>query len=96
MRSPRKGKPFRCWTRSRAVPLSRPTSATPLHLTAAKRLASDCDPRAACDAGWRHSARCTSGSGLQLAAKGNFPVAEHGLTTQSPSGLYIIVEGVSY
>jgi hypothetical protein len=60
------------------------------------RLTSDCDPRAVCDAGWRHSARCPSGSGLQLAAKGSFPVAEHGLTTQSPSGLYIIVEGVSY
>jgi hypothetical protein len=96
MRPPRKGKPFLCWTRSCAVPHSRPISATPLHVTAAKSLALDCDQRAARDAGWWHSARSASGSGLQLATRGSFPVAEHGGTIQSSPGLYIIVEGVSH
>jgi hypothetical protein len=39
MHPPRRGKPFRGWTLSRAVPHSRPTSATPLQVTAAKSLA---------------------------------------------------------
>src|SRR6266508_2547475 len=74
----------------------RPTSATPLQVTAAESLALDCDQRAARDARWRHSARSALGSGLQLATRGSFPVAQHGGTIQSSSGLYIIVKGVSH
>jgi hypothetical protein len=96
MRPPHKDNPFLCGTRNRAVPHSRPTSATPLQVTAAESLALDCDQRAARDARWRHSARSALGSGLQLATRGSFPVAQHGGTIQSSSGLYIIVKGVSH
>ncbi len=34
--------------------------------------------------------------GFNLPTRGSFPVAQHGGTIQSSSGLYIIVKGVSH
>jgi len=94
MHPPRRGKPFRGWTLSRS-PFSSNLGNAPAG-NSCRELALDCDQRAARDARWRHSARSASGSGLQLATRGSFPVAQHGGTIQSSSGLYIIAKGVSH
>jgi hypothetical protein len=92
MHPPRKGKPFRCRTRSRVVALSRATLAMPPYATATKNFASNCDPKAGRGAGCRQSARFGSRSGFSLPG-GQFPI---GRAQQRQPIVVKIAEGVSH